>query len=116
LQAAEAIAAQLDPQRFAVKAIYIFGSASSATAGPESDIDLLIHFQGTPTQRQELLAWLDGWSLSLAELNYQRTGHRSPGLLDVHLVSDEEVRARTGFAHNIGAISDTARPLAMKTA
>jgi hypothetical protein len=68
LQAAEAIAAQLDPQRFGVKTLYVFGSASSAAAGPESDIDLLVHFQGNPTQRQELLAWLDGWSLR-AEVN-----------------------------------------------
>ncbi len=78
LQAAEAIAAQLDPQRFAVKAIYIFGSASSATAGPESDIDLLIHFQGTPAQRQELLAWLDGWSLVAG--GAQLPAHRPPHL------------------------------------
>jgi pyruvate,water dikinase len=113
LQAAEAIAAQLDPERFNVAAIYVFGSANNATAGPESDIDLLIHFRGNETQRQDLLSWLEGWSLCLSQVNTMRTGYKTPGLLDVHLVSDEEIEKRTGFASRIGAISDAARPLAM---
>lgn len=116
LQAAEAVAAQLDPQRFGVRALYVFGSANNATAGPESDIDLLVHFQGSPPQRKQLLDWLDGWSLVLAEMNYQRTGHRTSGLLDVHLVTDDDVRDRLGFAHKIGALSDAARPLPLGAA
>jgi len=113
LQAAEAIAAQLDPERFGVQAFYIFGSANNATAGPESDIDLLIHFKGDYAQRQELLTWLEGWSLCLSQVNTMRTGYKTADLLDVHLVSDEEVEKRTGFASRIGAISDAARPLSM---
>jgi pyruvate,water dikinase len=116
LQAAEAIAAQIDPRRFGLKAFYVFGSANNATAGPESDIDVLIHFQGSQTQRQELLAWLEGWSLALAEVNYLRTGHRTVGLLDVHLITDEDIRNRSSYALKIGAVSDAARPLAMGTA
>jgi pyruvate,water dikinase len=46
-------------------------------------------------------------------MNYQRTGYKISALLDVHLVTDEDVRNRTGFASRIGAISNAARPLAM---
>ena len=113
LQAAETIAAHLEPERFGVKGIYVFGSTKNATAGPASDIDLLIHFQGTPEQRQELLTWLEGWSLSLSEMNYQRTGFQTAGLLDIHLVTDEDIRRRTSYAVKIGAVSDAARPLLM---
>ena len=113
LQAVEGIAAQLNPERFGVKALYLFGSVKNATAGPMSDIDLLIHFQGTELQRNELLAWLEGWSASLDQINYQRTGNKTQGILDVHLVTDEEVEKRTGFAVKIGAITDAARPLTM---
>ena len=111
LQAAEDIAAQIDPQRFGVNNFYVFGSSNNATAGPESDIDLLVHFQGNETQQRELFTWLEGWSLSLAEANYLRTGYKINGLLDVHLVTDEDIRNRTGYASKIGAVTDAARPL-----
>ena len=113
LQVAESIAGMIDVKRFGIKAIYIFGSVNSATARSESDIDLLIHFQGSDSQRKDLLLWLDGWNASLSEMNYLRTGYRVSAFLDVHLVTDEEVSKRTGFASRIGAISDAARPLAL---
>ena len=113
LQAAESIAGLIDPDKFGITGIYIFGSVNNATAGPESDIDLLVHFQGTEIQREDLLLWLDGWNCSLSELNYQRTGYKISTLLDVHLVTDEDVHNRSSFASKIGAISDAARPLTM---
>jgi len=113
---AERIAARLDPDRFGVNNIYLFGSAKNATSGPASDIDLLIHFTGTPEQRADLMLWLEGWSISLSELNYQRTGYKAEGLLDVHIVTDEDIKNKTSFAVKIGAITDPARPLKMKNA
>jgi predicted nucleotidyltransferase len=113
LQMAAHIASQLDPGRFAVKAFYIFGSTKNATAGPGSDIDILIHFQGSEEQHQELLLWLEGWSLALAEINYLRTGYKSDGLLDVHIVTDDDIAKKTSYAAKIGAVTDPARPLSM---
>jgi hypothetical protein len=113
LEAAEKIAARLEPERFGVRAFYVFGSTKNASAGPQSDIDILIHFQGSEQQRRDMLIWLEGWSLSLSEANYQRTGFRSPGLLDVHLVSDEDIAQRTSYALKIGAVTDPARMLPM---
>ncbi len=114
LQMATRIASQIDPERFGVKGFYIFGSTKNATAGPGSDIDILIHFDGSEDQRDDLLLWLDGWSHCLAEMNYQRTGYKSDGLLDVHLVTDEDIRQKQSFALKIGAITDPARPLPLK--
>jgi hypothetical protein len=116
LQAVESIAAQIDPDRFGVKGLYIFGGTKNATAGPQSDIDLLVHFQGSESQRKELLTWLEGWSLSLSEMNYLRTGYKTKGLLDVHIITDEDIQNRTSFASKIGAVTDAARPLAMGVA
>jgi hypothetical protein len=110
---AERLAAQLDPERFGVKALYVFGSVKNATAGPASDIDLLVHFQGTPAQRADLLTWFEGWSLCLSELNFLRTGSRAGGLLDVHMVTDEDIVKRTPFAAKIGAVTDQARLLTL---
>jgi hypothetical protein len=112
LRMAERIAELMPHERFGVKQCYVFGSAKNATAGPSSDLDLLIHFSGSDLQREQLLLWLDGWSRSLAEVNYLRTGYSMEGMLDVHLVTDEDIERRTSYASKIGAVTDAARPLA----
>ena len=111
---AEAIASQLDTERFGVKAMYIFGSTKNATTGPSSDIDLLIHFGGTEDQKEKLLLWLEGWSHCLDELNYLRTGFRTGGLLDVHIITDDDFVKQNTLARKIGATTDPARSLRLK--
>ncbi len=110
---AEHIASRLDPERFGVKGIYLFGSTKNGTAGPNSDIDLLIHVRSSEEQRGCLLQWLEGWSLCLAEINYERTGFRNDHLLDAHIITDEDITNRSSYAIKIGAITDAAKPLAM---
>jgi predicted nucleotidyltransferase len=108
LQSIERIADLIDPGRFGVKAMYLFGSTQNATAGPQSDIDLLIHFDGTPTQEKDLMTWLEGWSLCLSYINYLKTGYKTDGLLSVHLVTDKDIQNRTSYAVKIGATTDPA--------
>jgi predicted nucleotidyltransferase len=111
LRMAQQIAAQVDPERFGVRAMYVFGSAKNASAGPASDIDLLVHLAARAGGHRELELWLEGWSRALAEVNYLRTGYRSDGLLDVHYVTDEDIARGQSFAVKIGAVTDAARPL-----
>jgi len=111
---AERIAGRLDPSRFGVKGIYLFGSTNSGTAGPGSDIDLIIHFDGTDEQRKDLLQWLEGWSFCLAEINYLKTGYSTDGLLDIHIVTDEDIAKKTSYAVKIGAITDPAHSLKLR--
>jgi len=111
LRMAEEIAAQLDAKRFGVLAMYLFGSTKNATAGPGSDIDIIIHIRGSEDQKSLLMSWLEGWSLCLSELNYWRTGVRTQGLLDVQLVTDEDIEKKTSYAVKIGAVTDPARKL-----
>jgi predicted nucleotidyltransferase len=110
-QMAERIATELDPDRFRVKALYLFGGVKNATAGPGSDIDLLVHFDGDTRQREELLTWLEGWSLSLSEINYLRTGYRTDGLLDIHIITDQDIARKSSYAVKIDAATDAAKPL-----
>lgn len=111
---AETIASKLSAARFGVKAFYLFGSTKNASAGPASDIDILLHFIGTEKQKTELLHWLEGWSLTLSENNFLRTGYRTEGILDVHLLSDEDIENRTSFAVKIDAATDAAHQLKIK--
>jgi len=105
---AERIAATIAMEQFGIKAIYLFGSTNSGDAGPGSDIDLIIHFQGTENQLEALKLWMDGWSHSLAEINYLKTGYASNGLLDIHIVTDEDIAKKSSYAIKIGAITDPA--------
>ena len=113
LRMAMQIAGQVDPICFGIKAMYVFGSTKNATAGPESDIDLIVHDAGDPQHRRMLSTWLEGWSLALAEMNYLRTGYKSDGLLDVEFVTDQDIADQTSYAAKIGAVTDAARPLEM---
>jgi hypothetical protein len=98
LRLAEQIAARCEAKRWGVKAMFVFGSAVTGTAGPDSQIHLLVQFQGRPQQRRELETWFHGWSMALAEMNHLRTGIRAEGLLDVHFASGTKVLDRTSAA------------------
>ncbi len=111
---AEHIAARIEPSHFGVKAAYVIGSTVNATAGPCSDLDLLLHFNGSEEQYGNLRLWLEGWSQALDEMNFLKTGYRTGGLLDVHIITDEDIASRSSFAVKINAVTDPARPLAMK--
>ncbi|MGW8268334.1 MAG: PEP/pyruvate-binding domain-containing protein, partial [Longimicrobiales bacterium] len=113
LRMTEKLASKVDPERFGVKDMWVFGSTKNGTAGPGSDIDLLVHFAGSEEQRVDLQLWLEGWSLALAEINYLRTGYRSDGLLDVRLISDRDIENRTSYTVKIGAVTDPARRLTL---
>jgi hypothetical protein len=114
LRIAEHIAAEVDPVRFGIKGLYVFGSTKNATAGPGSDIDLIVHVDANEDTRRQLEVWLEGWSLCLSEMNYLRTGYRTEGLLDVKIVTDDDFRNHSSFASKIGAITDPARALPLR--
>ncbi|HQF88433.1 MAG TPA: hypothetical protein PLN26_14505 [Acidobacteriota bacterium] len=108
LSAARLIAARLDPARLGVVACYLIGSTKNAVAGPCSDIDLVIHVRGDESQRDALLAELRRWNPVLDQWNFERTGQRCGELLDIHLVTDDDIARRSSFAVRISAVSDRA--------
>lgn len=114
LRMAERISYLMDFDKLGVKAVYLIGSTKNATAGPASDIDLLIHHRADEQQLNCLKSWLDGWSLCLAEENFQRTGYQTEGLIDLHLITDADLNNKTSFAVMIGAVTDPARLLRRK--
>jgi len=111
VEMAEAIADGVDPEGMGVVELYLFGSAKNATSGPSSDIDLLVHFRGGDMERSRLEAYLRGWDHSLVIENRMRTGIDMGSMLDIHIVTDEDIRSGQSYAVRIGAISDPARPL-----
>jgi hypothetical protein len=90
---AERIAAAIDPVRFGVEAVYLFGSTELGNAGAGSDIDLIVVCGDDGQQKRDLQVWLEGWSLCLAEISFQLYGLPSTGLLDVRFLKPEQARA-----------------------
>jgi hypothetical protein len=107
----EKLASQLNPHRFGVKSIYLVGSTQNTTAQAGSDIDLLVNFSGTKSQKNDLLTWLDGWSLCLDEINFTRTGYKAGGLLDIHFVSDEDMADSSSLSEKLSLNIDGLREL-----
>jgi len=90
---------------------YLYGSVKNGTAGPDSDIDLLVHFRGDECDRQKLETYFSGWDAALVEMNYSRTGVRMDHILDVTFLTDADVASGRGLAQLIGAVTNEARPL-----
>ena len=109
----EKIAGHLDAEKFGVKAFYLIGSVKNASAGADSDIDILIHFHGTPDQKADLLLWMNAWSVGITEMNALCAGIDPGSLLDVHIVTDKDIKEGNSFAIKIDAVTDAAKLLKM---
>jgi len=101
MQKVEEIAEKLDSEIYGVESLYLIGSTKEGTAGPASDIDLIVHFKGTEEQKDKLLAWFNKFSKKLDEENKERTGLKTEGILDVHIITDEDIKKKDSWATHI---------------
>ena len=108
------IISSLDPDRFAIVGIYLAGSVKDETAGPASDIDLIIHFRGTREQEEDLIAWFNEWSRKLDIENQERTGITTGGLLDVHVITDRDISEKSSWAVHLNSVYGKAEKLELK--
>jgi hypothetical protein len=108
---AERIAFHCGAQKWGVRGLYLVDTSDGGEVDPASPIRMIVHFQGGGRQRKELETWLQGWSLSLAEMNYFRTGCHADGLLDVFYITDDKLRGEKDVAARIRVPSDAVREL-----
>lgn len=113
LRAVRRLAAALDPAESGVRGLYLTGSVKNAAAGLHSDIDLIIHVNGTPAQLKALNEWLAGWNRRLAASWRRCTGVQVDSMLDPHFITASDLACKRGFAARIGAVDDPAWPLPM---
>jgi len=97
----EEIAEKLDSDFYGVESLYLIGSTKDGTAGPASDIDLLVHFNGTEEQKEKLISWLEKFGKKIDEENKERTGIKTGDLLDVHIITDEDIKKKESWATHI---------------
>jgi len=111
MRMAERIAFHCGAQKWGIRGVYVIDTSEGREVDPASPIRIIIHFLGGARQRKELETWLQGWGLSLAEMNYFRTGFHADSLLDVHFLTDEKIRGVRDVAARVQAGSDIVREL-----
>ena len=94
----EEMSKMLNGKGLGVKAVYLAGSVREQTAGPASDIDLIIYFEGTDEQKNCLVAELDGWSKCLSFINMEKTGYTTDKLIDIHFINKQSIAQKDSFA------------------
>ncbi|MBN2265197.1 MAG: PEP/pyruvate-binding domain-containing protein [Candidatus Aminicenantes bacterium] len=111
LRMAERIAFHCGNRQPGVRGVYFIDESDGEPTGPAEPIRIVIHYAGGGRQRKELETWLHGWSVSLAEVNYFRTGFHADGLLDVHFLTDDKIRGERDVAARIQVAADAVREL-----
>jgi hypothetical protein len=111
LRMAERIAFHCGGQPWGVRGVYYLDESDGRDFDPSGPLKLVVHFTGTGRQRKELETWLQGWSQSLAEVNYLRTGFHADGLLELHFLTDEKIRGEKDVALKLRVASDAVRNL-----
>jgi len=111
---AESIALQLDSERFGVKGLYLYGTVYNGTATSNSDIDIIVHYDGNPKNKENLIKWFEGWNLCLGTINYNKTGFSLERILDISYISDEELPDQQYYADLLNLSNNTAMKLTMQ--
>ncbi len=114
MQKVEEIAEALDPDVYGVESLYLIGSTKEGTAGPASDIDLLVHFIGTEEQKERLVAWLESYGKKIDEENKKRTGLKTSDLLDFHLITEEDIKEKNSWASHITSPYMSVKKISLK--
>lgn len=82
-QVVNTIASAIEPER-----VILFGSRATGSAGPESDIDLLLVYSGPKTKRE-------------VQLSVHSLFKRPSFSLDVFVMRPEELEANKGIANTL---------------
>ncbi len=109
------IAEELDPEIYGIEALYLVGSTKTGEAGPASDIDFIVHHKGTEEQKEKLLAWFEEKGEKFAKENKERTGIDTDDLLDVHIITDKDIKNKTSWATHITSPHMSARKIYLES-
>lgn len=107
----DAISSSLNPDRFGLKALYLYGTVYNQSAGANSDIDLIAIFDGDDQQKHDLMIWFEGWNASLSTLNYNRSGYRLDRFIDLTILSEQELREQSYYAEIVQVGSGKSKKL-----
>jgi predicted nucleotidyltransferase len=109
---AEDFATAIPLEDFGIHSVWLIGSVKSGMAGPCSDIDLVIHYDGNESNAEKIHIFTNGFASAVRvwRFNKDRTGN-TRSMIDVHLVTDQDIMNKTSFGIMITKGSGEARLL-----
>lgn len=110
----ESVALKLEPERFGIIDVYLYGTVFNDTASSNSDIDLLVIHNSTTEQLNELKLWFEGWNNCLSQLNYNRSGFSIEKFLDITYISQKDLKDQKYYADLIEPANKMSRKLKLK--
>jgi len=108
-KAARKMAEGLPLANLKVTGLYLIGSVRERTAGPESDIDLVVHVN-SQTSIASINAYFFGWEHAL--LAFPPNGITLKRLIDVHVLTDNDLEKNLSFASMISGVNPQSTRLA----
>jgi hypothetical protein len=102
----------LNFELYQIKNIYLAGSVKSMTAGPGSDVDLIIHDNGNEECRNRVKTWFSAWSASakMNPANKKRIENKEE-LFELHFISDHNIANNDSFAVMTKSVMNSAKLL-----
>lgn len=94
---AEHFAKSVDKIKYGIQSIYLFGTVFNNSASANSDIDMLVISDNIELTRGEFFTWLDGWNQALSQVNFHKYGIHINKMIDLHIVSSEEISDKIYF-------------------
>jgi len=114
LRMLDSILENLEPKRFGIKEMYLYGTVFNGNAGPNSDIDFVVIFEGTDEQKHNLKLWFEGWNLALSQINYNKSGYKLKHFIDAVILRPSELSEQQYFADLIHSGNNSAKRLTLK--
>jgi signal transduction histidine kinase len=97
---------RFDGNRFGDTEFYLGGSTELGQASHGSDIDIYLFHVGTDEQRELLKLWLEGWSMSIAEMAKIQTGELFPdGIFNVRWLDKTPDTKRHPELRKVGRVT-----------
>jgi len=97
-------------KEFGINCIYLIGSVKNFTAGINSDIDLIIYYDGLKRNKDKIKIWFEAWSAStISDIQYENEIKNTDNLFDIHLITDEDIKSNNSYAVMINSMYNNAK-------
>ena len=100
MEIAELIASNIKQGELGLLGIYLIGTVFNKSASVGSDIDLLVHYDGKPENKEKLEIWFDAWNKSLSEM-----------LIDVIYITDDDILENEYYANLVNNTKEHSKKL-----
>lgn len=99
----------IDLKEYGILAIYLIGSTKNQNAAAKSDIDLIIHFDGSLQSELKINSWFSAYNDFIYNFINEINNEGIKEIFDIHLISDQDIERKTSYATMISSLENSAK-------